>query len=180
MKIDVKEEIAIPEKVRVNIDGSLVAVKGPKGEVKRELKHPRVSIKVENGKVILESKNATRREKKILYTFVSHIKNMLQGVLECYAYKLKICAAHFPMNASVAGNEFIVKNFLGENSPRKLRLREGVNVKVDGDIVSVESADLELAGLTASQIELLTRIRNRDRRVYQDGIFIISKGGNAA
>ena len=74
------------------------------------------------------------------------------------------------------GKDLIIKNFLGESAPRKLRIHAGVTVKVNGDIVRIESVDKELAGMTASDIELVTRIRNRDRRVFQDGIFIVRKG----
>lgn len=179
MKTNIHEELLIPEKVSVTVDERIV-VTGPKGNVLRTLKDPSVKISATNGKVILESENATKREKKKLYTFAAHIKNMFKGVVEGHFYELKVCAAHFPMNVAVAGKEFIIKNFYGENTPRKLLLREGVTVKVNGDIVRIESADKELAGMTASEIELLTRVRNRDRRVFQDGIFIVNKCGKGA
>ena len=50
-------------------------------------------------------------------------------------------------------------------------------MKVEGDNVSVESPDKELAGTTASDIEQLTRRPNFDTRIFQDGIFITSKAG---
>ncbi len=178
MKQDVKEIVIIPEKVDVKVDEK-ITVKGPKGEVVRELRDPKVSLSIEDKKIVVESKRATKREKKKVYTFVAHIKNMIKGVTEGHSYELKICAAHFPITVTVSGGELIIKNFLGENSPRVLRLEEGVALKVTGDIVRVESPDKELAGRTASRIELITRIRNRDRRIFQDGIFIINKCGEA-
>ncbi len=175
MKTDIHEEIIIPERVQVHSDETFV-VKGPRGEIKKKMRDPAVKLVVGDGKVSLDSARATKNEKKKVYTFVAHIKNMFRGVLQGYFYELKVCAAHFPINVTVAGKELIVKNFLGESAPRKLLLREGVNVKVNGDIIRIESPDKELAGMTSSEIELLTKIRNRDRRVFQDGIFIIRKG----
>ncbi len=102
---------------------------------------------------------------------------MLHGVLEEYVYKLKICASHFPIITTVNGDEFVVKNFLGEKIPRKLKLRQGVRVKVEGEEVTVESADKELAGQTAADIENLTKRTGFDKRVFQDGIYLTSKGG---
>jgi large subunit ribosomal protein L6 len=83
------------------------------------------------------------------------------------------------MNVSVSGDQLIIKNFLGEKSPRTVKLKKGVTVKVDGDKILVESADKDLAGSMASDIELLTSKRNRDLRVFQDGIYMIEKAGKA-
>jgi len=174
MKIDFLEEIKIPEKVQVLIDEK-IAVKGPKGEVQRRFADKKISLKVKEGKVVVESKNGTKREKSRLYSLISHIKNMLKGVTESYQYEMKICSGHFPMNIAVVGNELVVKNFLGESNPRKLKIAENVKVKVEGDHIKIESPDVEAAGRTASDIEILVKIPHRDRRVFQDGIYIISK-----
>ena len=178
MKTDLKEELEIPENVDVKVNEKLM-IKGKKGEIAYQFRDPRITLTLEQGKILLKCPAATKRDKKRLYTFVAHIKNMLKGVIEHHHYELKICAAHFPMNVTVVGTEFIVKNFLGENSPRKIMSPNDVKVKVEGDIVIVESHNKESAGRTASQIELLTRVRHRDRRIFQDGIFIINKAGKA-
>lgn len=176
MKQDFEEKIEIPDGIQVT-GGSEIAVKGPKGELKRKFKFPRVDVTVSSKEISISAKNATKREKKIIFTYIAHLNNMLKGVQEPWLYKLKVCASHFPMNVSVSGKEFIVKNFLGEKVPRKIMLKEGVTVKVDGKDVTVESIDKELAGNTASEIELLTTIRGRDLRVFQDGIYIVEKAG---
>ena len=176
MKAKISEEIEIPDGVQVTSNDEII-VKGPKGELTRKLFCPGITIKVEAKKIKIDCPKATRREKKIIYTYKAHIINMIKGVQEPWIYKLKICAGHFPMNVSVSGNELIVKNFLGEKVPRKLTLKQGAKVKVDGKDVTVESIDKELAGNIASEIELLTVVRGRDRRIFQDGIYIIEKAG---
>lgn len=176
MKADIKKELRVPDNVQVTVD-DVIRIKGAKGSVSRKLNDPRIAITSGEGTILLKSTNATRREKKIMYTFAAHLRNLLRGVVEGHTYQLKICAAHFPMNVSVSGNQLVIKNFLGENVPRTLTIAEGVKVIVDGDKVIVESAEKEKAGMVASQIEQVTRIKDRDRRIFQDGIFIINKDG---
>ena len=81
------------------------------------------------------------------------------------------------MNVSVNKNQIIIKNFIGERHPRTLTIKEGVTVKVEGDIINVESSDKELAGTAASDIEKLTKRTDFDGRIFQDGIYIINKDG---
>lgn len=172
-----EETVEIPSEVESEVDKFTVKLKGPKGESSREFKHPKIRIEKKEGKVILSSENATKREKKMIGTFKAHIRNMIKGVTECHTYRLKICSGHFPMNVSVSGTDFIVKNFLGEKIPRILKLKEGVKVKVEGQEVVVESVNKEAAGQTAADIEKLTTIKGRDKRIFQDGVYIINKDG---
>ncbi|MBW2996081.1 50S ribosomal protein L6 [Candidatus Woesearchaeota archaeon] len=179
VKLEIAEQIEIPEGVEVKIDAGLVSAKGPKGEASRKLVYPRISIETKDSKIILSSKKATKREKRIIGTFKSHIQNILQGVIEVHSYKLKVCSTHFPMTAAVENNEFVVQNFLGEKVPRKFKIKQGVDIKVEGQEITVESADKELAGQAAASIEQLCRITKRDRRIFQDGIYIIKKSEKA-
>jgi large subunit ribosomal protein L6 len=176
MKIpELKAEVEIPEKVQVSVEGRTVKVTGPKGDLQRVFNFPRIDAKVENNHILLKVKDATRREKTQSGTMVSHLRNMVKGVTEGHVYKLKICSGHFPMNVSVSGDTFTIKNFLGEKVPRTLKIKEGAAVKIDGNDVIVESTDIETAGQVAADIEQLTRITNRDIRIFQDGIYIIEK-----
>ena len=167
------------EGVTIIQEGNLLCIKGPKGELKKKVFDPSVKIEIKPDKVILSpKKRATKRDSKMIKTFVAHINNMIKGVNEGHTYKLKICSGHFPMNVSVSNNEFIVKNFIGEKVPRKIILKEGVNVKLDGEIITVEGIDKELVSQTAARIEELTKRPGFDTRIFQDGIYIIEKDGN--
>lgn len=179
MKLDITETITPPEGITVTLDGRLLTVKGPKGEVTKQLYTPMITLSVDNNIVTLSCKKGTKRHKRSINTYRAHIQNMITGVQTPYIYKLKICSGHFPMNVAVSGNKISVKNFLGEKNPRELTIKQGATVKVNGDEITVESCDKELAGNVASDIELLTTKSGRDLRIFQDGIYITEKAGTS-
>ncbi len=176
-KEKIEEEIEIPADVEATLN-SFLHIKGPKGELNRRFS-PIIKIEVKDKKIIVSALQARKKEKKLLYTTKGHIKNMIQGVKECFVYTLQICSVHFPIAVSVdkEKNLMIIKNFLGETKERTAKILPGVSVRIEKDIVTVESCDKEKAGQTAANIETATKIKAKDRRVYQDGIFIISKAG---
>ena len=110
-------------------------------------------------------------------TFKAHLKNMIKGATEGHIYQMKICSSHFPMNVELKNNELSIKNLLGETIPRIIKIEEGVDVKIEENIITRESSDKELAGQTAASIELKCKIPGKDKRIFQDGIYIISKSG---
>lgn len=180
VKKALERSVEIPQGISVSFTDSLLTVKGEKAEVSRLVTSKIVVIKVEEGKVeIAPKKKNTKKEKAIINTTESHLKNMIAGVQDPYVYKLKICASHFPMTVKVNGKGLEVSNFLGEKIPRKLALKDGASVKVGGEIITVESADKELAGQVAADIEYLMRRPAFDRRIFQDGIYMIEKAGVA-
>jgi len=182
---DLREEIEIPEGINAGIKGDEIIMKrvgegSDKSEGANELKRRlegKIDIKIEGNKVILESIKTTKNEKKIFGTMKAHINNMIKGLTEGFKYKLKIANVHFPMNVShdKENNQIIIKNFLGEKQDRIAKLVEGVNIKVDKDDIELDSIDIEKAGQCAANIEKAARVRNKDRRIFQDGIFIIEK-----
>src|SRR3989338_5340767 len=175
-KKKITERIEIPNEITLSMDGHLIKVSGPKGEVSRKFAHPNIKIDLKDKILTIESiKKHSKNEKRFLMSFSSHIKNMIKGVAEGFIYKLKICAGHFPMNVTIEGNNVIIKNFLGEKIPRKSKIAPGVKAQVKGDEIIIESCNLESAGQTASNIEQATRVKARDRRIFMDGIWITSK-----
>jgi large subunit ribosomal protein L6 len=177
MRLDlIEERLEVPEGVRFEAANGSIVVEGPKGKLTR-LMDPKLSLKLEGTTAIIGVKNASKREKTLIGTFKAHFANMLLGAKEGFIYKMKVCSGHFPMTVIVKGDELIVKNFLGEKVPRVLKLRPGVEAKVEGDIVIISSPNRELAGQTSASIEKLTSRANYDKRIFQDGIYITEKAG---
>ena len=170
-----KQEIEVTEGIEASIADKEVKIKGPKGESSRNFKDPRIDIKIQDKKIIISSKFNTKREKKLIGTFKAHIKNIMRGCTEPYVYTLKICSGHFPMNVALNKDEFVVKNFFGEKVPRVLKIKPGAEVKIEGDLINITGVDKEVCGQIAADIEKLVKRTAYDRRIFQDGIYIIKK-----
>ncbi len=169
------ERIKVPERTKVTVAEGTVVVEGEKGRVSSRMAYPRLRIIKEEGSIVVRADSRTRRYKKMVYTYASHIKNMIAGANDGYVYRLKICSGHFPMTVKVEGKFVVISNFLGEKTPRKAMILDNAKVTVSDEAITVESADLNCAGQTAANIETATKIKNRDRRVFQDGIYLTEK-----
>ena len=177
MKKEIYKEIEIPEGIKAEIDGNLLKITGPEGENSRRFMIKSLEFTKKENKIIIGSKIATKREKKMMNTITAHIKNMILGVQKKFEYELKAVFSHFPITIEIKGNEVLIKNFLGEKIPRKTRIPHGVEIEVNGNTIKISSINRELAGQAAANLENATRIRSRDKRVFQDGIFMTKKAG---
>lgn len=170
------EKVKIPPGVSVSIAGPKIKVKGPKGELQRELWSPEIAIKMQDSTVLIETPSERRKSRALVGTFASHISNMIKGVVEGYECRLKIVYAHFPIQVKLEGDKVSIVNFLGEKRPRKAQIvGKETKVKITADEVVVTGIDKEAVGQTAANIEQATRIKGYDPRVFQDGIYITRK-----
>ena len=172
-----KEEIIVPDNIEVSMENELVQVTGEKGILSKGLSHPKIKITIKDKVVKIECTSAHRKEKALVGTFKAHINNMIWGLTEGFEYKMKTVFSHFPIKTSVDDNEFFIHNFLGERSPRKAKILDGVTVETKDDDVTVSGIDKEKVGQTVANIERATIVKHRDVRVFQDGVYRINKGG---
>jgi large subunit ribosomal protein L6 len=174
MKIETIETIEIPEGINIEIENRNVKIKKENLEVDIQAKG-KFKIKKDGNKLVLSNEKATKNHKRAIKTNSAKIRNVILGLQKKYVYKLQICHVHFPVSVSIKDDTLIIKNFLGEKKERKAKIIAGVNVTIEKDIITVESHDKEKAGQTSANIESSTKIRKRDRRIFQDGIFMIEK-----
>ncbi|MBI2085354.1 MAG: 50S ribosomal protein L6 [Candidatus Aenigmarchaeota archaeon] len=168
--------LQIPKEVNIDVNGNEITVKGKLGTIKKSITMESVEIKKEDSKITIIPKNERRKSKAMAGTVSSHIDNMLIGVTKGWTYVLKILYLHFPMTVKTEKNKVVINNFLGERTPRTANIIGESKVEVKGDQIIVTGANIEDVSRTASNIERATRIKSYDRRVFQDGIFITSKG----
>jgi large subunit ribosomal protein L6 len=167
--------LEIPEEVSAEVDHLELTVEGPNGSVTRRLWYPDVSVAVEDGQVVIESPADDAGTKSTLGTFESHVRNMFHGVIEGWEYEMEVFYSHFPMQVAVEGEEVVIENFLGERAPRRTTIHGQTEVEVDEEIVTLQGPSIEDVGQTAADIEQLTRVQDKDVRVFQDGVYITQK-----
>lgn len=175
MKKDILIEIEVPQDIKIKLEGNSIEFEKQGIRLVREFR--KIKIKLEGNKIVIDEKKSDKRKKKLINSFRAHINNIIRGMNSPYVYKLQICFVHFPTTVEIKGNELLVKNFLGETTPRKAIILDGVKVKKEDTFIIVESPDREAAGQTAANIEKATKIRNKDRRIFQDGVFLVEKPG---
>ncbi|BCU67564.1 50S ribosomal protein L6 [Sulfolobales archaeon HS-7] len=174
--IYIKEEIVIPTDVSVDVSNNKVIVKGKKGMIDRDFSHMKgIIINKDNNKITIESTFLDKEKKAKLYSIIRHIENMFTGVTKGYKYSLKVVYSHFPISIKLVGDTLQVTNLIGEKNIRKLKIPKDIKVSIKGEDIVVEGIDKEKVGQVATNIERMTRIRDFDRRVFMDGIFIYGK-----
>lgn len=178
VKIDrIEHIVTIPEGVTADYsEDGVVTITGPKGSLNRQFNSTSVAIYQEGGALIVRADLPRRKTKALAGTWNAHLNNMVKGVTEGFTYNLKAFYSHFPMTLEVKGREFVVNNYFGERVPRRADILSGVDVKVNNKVeVVVTGIDKENVGQTAANIERCVVVKNRDRRVFQDGIYLLSK-----
>jgi large subunit ribosomal protein L6 len=170
-----RTELEIPDDVSAEMDHLDLTVEGPNGSVTRRLWYPDVSVSVADDHVVIESEADDANTRATLGTFESHIQNMFYGVTEGWEYQMEVFYAHFPMQVTVEDGEVVIENFLGERAPRTVPIRGDTEVQIDGEEITLSGPDKEAVGQTAADIEQLTRVPDKDTRVFQDGVYITQK-----
>ena len=144
-----RKPVAIPAGVTVNIQGSKVTVKGPKGELSREV-HPYIAAKINSGRVELSCSREDKESKAIFGTTRSLIANMVQVVHEGYSKDLEIQGVGF--RANLQGKKLVLA--LGYSHPIEFAVPDGITLKVaDGTNINVSGPDKHLVGEVSARIK---------------------------
>jgi large subunit ribosomal protein L6 len=169
-------KVTIPVGVKAQLDGMQLRVNGPKGQLSRNVRFPQVTVTCEGNEVTIATESSRKEITAMVGTYEAHTKNMIRGVTEGFEYRMKVVYSHFPIQLKLQGNRLEIANFLGEKKARYARIEAGVTAKVANEEVVLTGIDRELVGTSAANIEHATRIRDRDPRVFQDGIYMIQRG----
>ncbi|TFG16871.1 MAG: 50S ribosomal protein L6 [Promethearchaeota archaeon] len=174
-----KEELDIPEGVEVELtENHQITVKGPNGTITKDFSHARgITMALEDNKVIISTNFPKSGTLALASTILNIVKNLIIGVQTNYKYFCKVCYSHFPCNVEIKPEkkELHVVNFLGERAPRVTKYLDDVEVKIDGDDVILIGPDKEKLGQTAANLKRCCRIRKKDPRVFQDGVYLYKK-----
>ena len=173
----VSESVEIPDGVEVKIeDNNKISVKGPNGgPIVKDFSHARgIEFKIEDKKLKFSSHFPKSKTISLIYTIISIVKNLIIGVQNNYKYFSKVCFIHFPCSVKVdkPKKTILVENFCGERAPRKSKYPDNMDVEVEGDDVTFIGPDKEALGTAAARLQRCCKIKKKDPRVFQDGVYL--------
>jgi len=143
-----KTPVSIPDKVTVDIDGLTVIVKGPKGELKRQMPEGVSFDKKDNTVVVSPTTNKifSRQRHGLCRALIA---NMVEGVSQGFSKKLEIVGVG--SRAQVKGKNLVVS--AGYSHPIEMTPPDGITYKVESNTnVTVSGIDKEIVGNEAAKI----------------------------
>jgi len=143
-----KKPILIPENVEVKIEGNKVIVKGPKGELSREIR-PEIKVEVNENKILVSPQVETKKTKAIWGLTRALIANMVKGVTEGFEKKLEIQGLGFKANIEDADTILLSVGF---THPVRIKGSPGIKFSVEKNIITVSGCDLEKVSQIAAKI----------------------------
>lgn len=162
--------IKIPEGVKVELANGTVTATGKAGKTHRAFDVRKVKMEVKGSEIHIAGE-----ELVMVNTVRSHLTNLVKGALDGYAIKMQALHSHFPVSFEVKGKEFFIKNFIGEKKPRISGIIGDTKVVVKGTDVHISGPNKDDVGQTVANIRNILRIRNRDSRIFQDGLYIVEE-----
>jgi len=170
-----EQRIEIPSDCQVSLEDKTITVNGPKGSLKRSFPEPQTQMTIEGNELVVTTHVNRKRTRALVGTVVAHVRNMLIGVKHGYEYEMKVVYSHFPITVEIRDKSVIIKNFIGERGVRTARLIGDVEIKTTEDEVFISGINIEHVAQSAANIQQACKIRDKDRRVFLDGIYVIRK-----
>ncbi len=171
-----KRPIAIPPKAEITVSDGSILVKGPKGTLTKPT-HRLISVEVVPEGVQVAVRGSSLEGKALVGTYASHVRNMLAGVTEGYTKKLLIEGVGYKWD--VAGKKLNLA--LGFSHPVVVDIPEGLTVKADKGMLTIEGHDKEAVGQFASNIRAMKKPEPyKGKGIRYDGEVIRRKQGKKA
>jgi large subunit ribosomal protein L6 len=143
-----KKPVNIPKGVTVQIQDHTVAVKGPRGELRRVM-HEEMALALEKDQVTVARPSDEQRHKALHGLTRTLVQNMVDGVSKGFSKTLEIQGVGYKAEAKPYGVNLIV----GFSHPVKYEAPKGIKISVDNNVVvKIEGADKELVGQVAAEL----------------------------
>lgn len=144
------QPIEIPSGVEVKLSGNLVSVKGPKGELKREI-NPIIKIEIKGNQIIVSPGKETKKTSALWGLSRMLLKNMVDGVARGFEKKLELEGIGYKV--ALAGKDLNLG--LGFSHPVEFKAVPGVDFKVEKNTIIISGIDKESVGQIAADIRKL-------------------------
>ena len=146
-----KKPIPVPKNVTVTIEGQRVKVKGPKGELEREM-HREMALSMEDGEIVVTRPSEESNHKALHGLTRTLIANMVEGVTKGFQKQLDIVGVGYKAEVRPYGLQMA----LGYSHPIEVRAPKGIKLTAPAPTsVIIEGADKEVVGQIAAEIRSL-------------------------
>ena len=143
-----KKPVVVPSGVTVDIKGSDLKVKGPKGELSLTL-HPKVMLEKTDDGLIVKVKNELNKQERALWgLFRALINNMIVGVTQGFTKVLEINGVGY--KAAVTGKKLVLN--LGYSHPIEMEVPAGLEAKVEKNTITITGVDRQVVGQFAAVV----------------------------
>ena len=171
-----RKPILIPAGVEVKIEPGRVSVRGPKGELSRLFKDD-IAIEVNDGALLLSIKKPSRLARALWGTYASHLKNMMAGVTQGFSKRLELQGIGY--KAELKDKELVLS--LGFSHPVRFKAPEGIDFKVEKNVITVAGTDKERVGLISAQLRMLKKPEPyKGKGIRYEGEVVRRKAGKRA
>ena len=169
------ESIELGNGVQAEVKGNEVTVKGSLGSNSRKFNDALLKVTKEGNSIKIEpTAHSAALQKKAAMAeraFAKEIRNDISGVTKHYEFNMQVVFAHFPITVEAKGDTVQIKNLIGERAPRVARIVGATKVEVKGQNVRVYGTKLDDVSQTAANLRKACKIREKDGRVFQDGVY---------
>ncbi len=143
-----RKPVTVPKGVTLQLQGNSVAVKGPRGELRRQL-HPEMQLAFSADQFTVTRPSEEKRHKALHGLTRTLVQNMVEGVSKGFSKSLEIQGVGYKAEAKPYGVNLIV----GYSHPVKYEAPKGIKITVDNNtMVKIEGADKELVGQVAAEL----------------------------
>jgi large subunit ribosomal protein L6 len=166
--------LKIPEGITIKVEGNVIAVKGSLGENRRRFNAALLDISSGPEGVVIKSTDVKALKKKAFVSersLAKEITNDINGVTKHFEIKMQTLHAHFPLTAEVKGNVMLIKNMIGERAAREAKIAGSTKIDIKGQDIRIYGPMLDDVSQTAANIRKASKIRRKDERVFQDGVY---------
>jgi large subunit ribosomal protein L6 len=143
-----RKPVVLPKGVTLQVQENTVAVKGPRGELRRTL-HPEMQLALADNQFTVTRPTEEKRHKALHGLTRTLVQNMVDGVSKGFSKSLEIQGVGYKAEAKPYGVNLIV----GYSHPVKYEAPKGIKITVDNNtMVKIEGADKELVGQVAAEL----------------------------
>jgi large subunit ribosomal protein L6 len=143
-----KKPVTVPKGVTLDLQGQVVAVKGPKGELRRTM-HPEMQLALADGVLTVARPSEDKKHKALHGLTRTLVQNMVDGVAKGFNKTLEIQGVGYKAEAKPYGVNLIV----GYSHPVKYEAPKGIKISVENNtVVKIEGADKEIVGQVAAEL----------------------------